>query len=214
MGLLAALGCASGDPHSNVGGQTGEESFGCLTTSTETLPLSETTRLGFSGDDMLALVQGESTATFTWSDSSQTLATVSVTVTDSTVEIRDNEWKAPQDGREIGTPDCEDTLAVEAELTFVTDDGAFDESFDVVLVSETQDRVQVYVAYEVTDIEGNYEVTEVNTTERRVRLFWTLTFDAQGLSGSIDGQAEDVAGNSPDGTVSAEGFDIGMFGEE
>lgn len=211
--LLVVLGCSSADPH-GLGGQTGEESFGCLTASTETAPLEQTTRLGFSGNDVLAVIPPESTSTFTWSDASETTVMVSVTVTGSTVEVRDNEWKAPEDGREIGSSDCADAVAIEARLTFATGDGAFDETFDVVLIASTQNLVLAHVEREATELAGSYEVTELDPAGRRVRLFWTFTFDTNGLRGSVDGQAEDLPGDSPDGTVSAEGFDIGTFGEE
>lgn len=211
--LLAGLGCSSGDP-AKLGGQTGEESFGCLTVSTETASLEQTTRLGFSGNDVLTVIPPESTSTFTWSDASETPVTVSVTVTGDTIEVRDNEWKAPTDGREIGSPDCADAVAIEAQLTFSTGDGAFDESFDVVLIASTPDVAHAHVEREAAELSGSYEVTELQPAGRRVRLFWTFTFDTNGSRGSVDGQAEDLPGDSPDGTVSAQGFDIGTFGEE
>lgn len=213
MSIVALVGCSSVDPPA-PGGQTGEESFGCLTVSTETASLGEATRLGFSGSEVLAVVQPENTSTFTWADASETPVTVAVTVTGTTVEVRDNEWKAPDDGREIGSPNCEDAVAIEAQLAFATGDGSFDESFDLVLVASNPDAARAYVERESTELAGSYEVTALDPAGRRVRLFWSFTFDAQGVHGSVDGQAEDLPGDSPDGTVSAEGFDVGTFGED
>lgn len=212
--LSFALAACGSDAVAPPGGQTGEESFGCVTVTEEVVPLAQSTRLGFSGSDMLALVGGERLASLTWSDDTQADLTIETTSSASTAALRDNEWSEPQDGREIGSPDCNDALALDATVRFVTADGSFDERFYATLVASTSDRVLVYIAREADEVAGSYRATDAAPTDGRVRLFWSFEFDSEGVTGTIDGQVETTSSAGPDGTASAQGFDIATFGEE
>jgi hypothetical protein len=214
-GLFIAFGFLGGcmvgsDDH---GGQQGEEAARCDAIATTVLAAGEDSVLGFGGDEMLAVADGTHTSTLTWAKGGTTGVTIEVSNA-ANARFEDMEW-VDEGGTGVEPAlGCPDVVAMDATLAFRTDDGAFDESWDLTLTAPLADAVDFFVDLDLGALNGTYTVTEVDPSQYdAVGAFLQGEFTSSGVSGSVDGQAEGHEGDpdDPDSVVFAENFDIGSF---
>src|SRR5262245_12904233 len=100
--LLAAAGC---------GGQVGEEQVVCEPIRREPLELDQASPLGFTGQQLLDLAAGSSSADVAWADGAATTLTLEVAYA-GTLEFQDREWHDDGAATELGLGDCDDVLEI------------------------------------------------------------------------------------------------------
>jgi hypothetical protein len=196
------------------GGQSGEENVVCEAVDTVVLADGEDSSLGFGGDDLLALAGGEHAGTLAWAKGGETPVLVTVTHQGGEIRFEDREWTDDGSGMEPALGDCPDVVAGDVTLAFATEDGAFDESFELAIESADGAEASFWKELDLDALGGTYEVTEIDPAEYdAVRAFLQGTFDAEGSHGVVDGQAERVEGDpsDPDSTASATAFDIATW---
>jgi len=158
------------------------------------LALDEVSALGFSAADLLVAVGGERAETLTWIDGSGTVG-LALEVLYSGGRVRFVEATpregggdtgfaervidgvpdadTGEGGDDTGIPDdtggegdlCPDAITVEATLSFVTDDGGFDEAIPVTLHAEAADAATLDGEVLVEDLEGTWTSDEYDPSE-------------------------------------------------
>lgn len=191
------------------GGQTGEEGASCDPVATTVLAMTDTSALGFSGADVMAVAGGSHRADLTWQVGGQTPLTVSVTG-DGTVALVDYAIVG-NTGNEAAL-DCEDQLELGVAVTVATDDGGFDESFTAVLGARLADDARVSQLLDLGAMGGTYAVTSEIDQSRfdEVRAWIDMAFDSGGWRGTVSGQGAGTDPNDPD-VAFAESFDIARW---
>jgi hypothetical protein len=207
--LLGMAGCAT----SSRGGQTGEESSHCETIRSTALAATEKSPLGFGGDEVLALTDGARTATLAWAKGGTTTLAVTFTPRGTPAEYLERGYVDTGDGREVAEVGCANGVAIEGVVSFVTTDGAFDETLDAVLVAYDVNDVMWTTELDLAALGGDYTVTEVDPSDHDgVRAFLNVQWNGSGAHGTVEGQAADSPqGNAPNGTVGARSFGIASF---
>lgn len=188
-----ALGCSdvtdTGNPHKDNGGETGGGD--CESTPTP-VELDETSSLGFSAADVIALAGGTHTETLAWlenesvesSGGDPTEVEVRIEFSESARFVDREPKQGGDDSLGEGGPDiayesnCHDRLELEATLTLRTADGALDETVPVTVWAETERLAHA-----------------------------TFSLDADELAGSLEVSVEALPGFEPDGPPKL-GFDV------
>ena len=221
-GSALAIGCGSGDGGSEddeptpPGGQTGEETTGCLPVERDMLAWSERSSLGFSADELLNAVGSESAARLVWSSGGNTpLALAIERAASGSVEFQTRDYVSDDSGlesaTEIGT-ECNDVVAIPVTLSFTTADGAFAEEWPLTLLAESAMRVSAYAQVDVDDLEGSFSVTQVDPSRfARVLASVQLTFTGGAWTGTITGQGIMSGSSDPNSASSASHFAIASF---
>jgi hypothetical protein len=176
------------------GGQSGEEGARCDAVRTVALSDDEDSELGFGADEVRALIDGPHTGTLAWDAGGETGVTLTI---GELAEPRflDQEWVDAGSGTEPAfTGDCPDVIAHDAHVTLVTDDGVFDEAFDVRIDAEAADLAYFYAELDLTALGGTFEFPGAADYDA-VRAFVDATFDGTGSHGALDGQGERVDGD-------------------
>ena len=220
----ALAGCAPGPQGGQIGGEADECGDGVVTP----LDLDAMSPLGFSGADVLALVEGTHTGVLTWSKGGSTEVTVTVAhdggqaryvdLPDS-VSPGDGTSRDPRTG--VLMVGCLDGMVLDAKLGLSTADGAFAESwsttlFAIMLNQGFQDAaidVSAQINLDVDALKGTYQVTEVDPSSfDATPIYVNLTFDAGGVHGKITGDAiENGNADDPESAASATMFDVASF---
>lgn len=193
--LAAAISLLGGcDAMFGDGGQSGEETVVCEAVRTVELTGDEDSELGFGADEVRALIDGAHDGTLVWDAGGQTA--VHLTVSElAGARFLDQEWVDDGSGQEpMLDGDCPDVLAHDAHVTLVTDDGVFDEAFDVQIDAETAELAYFFDELDLTALGGTFEFPDAASYDA-VRAFVDVTFDADGSHGVIDGQGESVDGD-------------------
>jgi hypothetical protein len=156
--------------------------------------LEETTELGFSGADLMALAEGGFDETLTWiEDGSTTPVHVSVGYAEGEVRYVSSEAVYPDSDEptiDIGI-ECQDYLEVDVSLVITTEDGALDESLELALRSDEGTRVSGSLELDHTQLDGSYEFTLMDPSEYdSVTHFLDVLFEESGCSGELMAQAE------------------------
>jgi hypothetical protein len=194
LSLLVACSVSQGENEDDTGTHEGRpDSLECSDTST-TLASDEASVLGFSADEVLAVMAGPVDAAGTWSaDDSAVLVTLSVVAAgDAVFHEREpvEDTGVPDDtGFEMGAPDdgCPDWVEIPVQLALTTDDGAFDET--VVGSVLAMDTASLWVSADLdwTALTGTFTFTEIDPAE------WdqvTLSVSAGWVDGSPTGQVD------------------------
>lgn len=213
--VLIATGCGSAsDVDAGDIPDTEPAWTGCGVVDEVALGLDAVSPLGFSGDDLLLWAEGRHTTTLSWSVGGTTGLSLDVVYDGLGARFLEVAWRA-QEGTEKAIPaDCTDRLVVGARIDVVTDDGAFDESFDAELGGTQGDTASFGVTLDPATLGGAYTVREVDPASfDTVRLFVDGRFDALGTAGSVVGQGEGTdSGTDPDGVAFALRFDVATWG--
>src|SRR5262249_26232027 len=159
-------------------GQTGQMDAKCQVKKTDTLAMSDRSPLGFSGKDLLALIQQKRTATLVWKKGGTTEVTLEASSKATTA-------------RYTATDYCGDTLAVDAELAFSTKDGAFNEAWPMTVGATARDSAMAGVDIDTTTLKGSYKITEFDPKAyESSSLGLSLQYEGSGLRGDIIGYAK------------------------
>lgn len=170
-----ALGCSdvtdTGNPHKDNGGET--DGGNCESTPTP-VELDETSSLGFSAADVIALAAGTHTETLAWLENESVNSSggdpteVEVLIEfgeDARFVDREPKMNDGGGGLEEGEPDiayesmCHDRLELDATLTLRTADGALDETVPVVVWAETERLAHAHFSLDADELAGSLEVS-------------------------------------------------------
>lgn len=205
---LVLTGCTNlfGD-----GGQSGEELIRCGSVASAPLADDEASALGFSKADIAALVDGDHDAVLAWEAGGTTPLALSVTLGAASFEdmewIDDNTGDLAEQAMELG---CADVVQIEAAVTFATDDGAFDESWDTSVSAALADSASFWVDLNLAALGGTFVMPDADAYET-VDAFVNGTFDNTGAHGEISGQGTQTEGDGPDGTASATSLPVATW---
>lgn len=181
--LMISLLLACGPRH----GGTGVEGAYCEESATE-LGLDEASPLGFAAASVLAYTSGEQTGIFTWGAGGESDAVVSVAAADS-ARFVDGESVYPDPDAEPIT--CPDRVEIDATVAFATDDGSFDEHWDLALIATDDLALGFSTIIENGTFEGTYDLEEAvyDLDYDHLRARAEGAFDASGGTGSLYGEA-------------------------
>ena len=167
-------------------------------------PFGITPRQAFEG------AQGEHTAELTWEGGDTTALSLVFTTELAEVELVDREPKQGGEGPAIELAHyCDDYFEAKFDVTFSTEDGAFDESFrDMRLRWEKVGGTGVLRANHGLDfdaLQGSYEPKELDPSDydRIVQPSVRIEIADEALSGDITYMAEKQHGDGPNASVSA-----------
>ena len=207
-----------------IGGQTGEETVGCLAVESRNLAWSELSPLGFSADGLLNALGAERETRLEWNDGSSTRLTLTLERSDGSVAFEEREWVESSSGAEpaiaqvggaedeVAPFQCNDVVSLPVTLSFATSDGAFAEQLSFRLLAESTTRATGAVTLDTEELTGSFVVTEVDPAAYdRVLVGFDLTLSSGTWSGRVWGQAIDDGDGSADGTTSARQLAIGTF---
>jgi len=176
----------------------------------------EQTPLGTSAEEMVAEIAAQDDATMTYEgDGSTVAAAIELVRLVGDVRFFDQE---PKDG--VDADQCQDFIQVDAEVSFATDDGAFDEALTGQLHRGAADIEQwlSFSTYErdlaYDELQGSYEVTELDPGDCETLEFgWHVEFAAEGSTGSVGYTCIREVGTTDDGEtiMSASGYEVGSW---
>ncbi len=227
--VLFSLGLAAGCTNGQFGGQVGADGDGgtnseggtCEVKSKKKMGVDETTALGFTGAQVIALAQGSHAASLTWASNQTSVElvpaagkstiTFDVKADEGTLELMDLEPKEGAGGMENALSEdepCKDELRFTANVHVKSDNGAFDDDFEAVFRASAARLVETSIELSPGKLEGSFDVTVVtpeNAQSIQNRL--ELGFLPGSVSGTISGMVEASDGAS----VSATGLEFGHF---
>lgn len=223
LSLLPALilGCTSPDPEPTPKDHADEAMGGCDEISSP-LTADEVTALGFAADEVLPMLEGAREADFVWArDGSATGLALALTPTGTYRYVESEPTQSAGGGPEpaLAVEYCVDRVEIEAVLTFVTEDGSFDESLDIALSAEDAGYVSAFVRLDPASLSGTYDLDEdIALLEPDLdgiaekTLFVDLRWSADHMEFSVTAQItgeEECAGHSGDCAVWASRLDVG-----
>jgi hypothetical protein len=185
--VVSAAAVLSGCPRNDVEG----DGPTCEDTPT-VIALDDDTALGFSANALVALAVTPSpfAAELVYARGGSTPLTL-VVQDPGEARFVDSVAVYPDDGvtPAIGI-ECHDRLEVDANATFVSGDGAFNEAFAVVLRSEAVDAVTMNASLDPLALQGTYDVSlDVPEPDlaafEEVSLPIDVAFDSDGSSGTV-----------------------------
>ena len=202
--LLTSLGM-SGCIFDTIAKEDGPYGPTCVDDSAE-IALDDSSALGFSANDMLALAGGERTDSFVYaSDGHSTPLTINVStvattarlVISTTVWPEDTGGEEPMYSPEMDTASsgddawCPDHIEIDASVDFATEDGAFDEHWSVELYGSGAGITSFGLALDPHGLGGSYDMEAALEGEDydSLDLSAYAVFDADGSWGAIDGDA-------------------------
>jgi len=190
------------------GGQTGDEEARCEVATSTALGLDDDSPLGFGPADVLAYAGGVHTGPLAWEVGGTTEVTLDAAQSGEIAYV-EYEW-VDHSGQDIATIGCENQVEIDVTLGFSTADGAFDETIDTRIVAGVADRATLFVALDLDDLTGTYEVTtETDTSDfDAVSAFLSTEFAPTSWSGVVEGQGEGTDGSGSDDTAFAQSFGI------
>jgi hypothetical protein len=197
------------------GGQTGEETVGCLPVEGDTRALawSERSALGFSADEVLRTLGSSQEVRLTYQDGSTTTLQMEIERRDDGVEFQNREWQDDGSGRELAmSGECNDAVVIPVTLSFSTNDGAFDESWPLELAVETATEATVFSVVNLDTLEGDFALDEAETSGLvNVQAFISLALTGDDWSGDLSGQGTRSSGSGPNSSASSQAIPIATF---
>jgi hypothetical protein len=218
LAIAAAAGCAS----ESMGGQTGEEGSGCVPVQSTALASDERSALGVSAEQVVAGLGAEHRGQLTYDDGTATPVRIAFAYAGGEIafvehELRD-EQRQERDGEVGAEPalepaaECQDLLRVAGTLDFETEDGAFDETWNVHLDADSPTTASVLHEIDLDALHGSFQVTQLDPDEwGEVDAFLSVRFRDGAPSGSLFLQAISGGGSNPNDSVSAQHFAIASF---
>lgn len=188
-----------------VGGQSGEEQFGCVTVGSTNLSHDETSTLGFSGDALIASLPSALAEPLTWGDDTTTDVSLEIAYDDGAVRLLDRELT---DSSTTAALECSDRLEVVATLAIQTTDGRFNEMWQVPIQATALGSATVLLELEPDSFSGTLDVASFQTRSyEHVTVLVSLIISGDAIHGSIEGLGTLTDG----GTARQDGFSIATF---
>ena len=196
--------------------------FGCPGTKADNYPVcvetptsltaDEVSPGGFSANDLLTLAAGARSDTLAWSDGTTTPLALSVTSDGEGAQWIDSVADYTGVSIDIGIL-CTPRLEVPATVSFVTDNGAFDEAFDTALVGTDAASAGFTIDLVDASLAGTFDPTDWPTTEYdTLDMALSGTFDASGDTGVIAGSTIlDEGCDSDVCSASSESLDVATW---
>lgn len=193
-----------------------EEDLGayCEDTPTE-LAMDEASPAGFTPDSLVAVFGGTWAETLTLAEGAGDVALTLTVGEPTSARWVDSEAVYPEDGNAIGV-ECVDRVEVDAPLSFVTADGAFDEAWSAVFSSEDGLAARFGRDFEAGAIGGSFDLAALIAEQGGVdgKLFIDGDFDAAGARGTVSAQVEgEEACSGDECSVWAANVPVGTWGE-
>ncbi len=213
--LMAAGGCSNEDDTNAMG-----QGSGCVDTTVEVVA-DQVTDLGFSAEDILGFASGEFQDTFAYTAGGTTNLTLNVAL-DGTL-VRYVESEPDLSGEETGlgmAPVCEDRLEIDVTVTFVTEDGMFNETWDATLIATSADAAWFNLEVDPDGLQGAYTLEPPEgASENDVGVIVvSASFDPSGTQGTVSAQFSGSSEDTEEGEGVAWSYvvDIGQWpaGEE
>jgi len=184
IGLAVGVACSNGkDP-------TAELPY-CEDEATPST-LEEVSPLGFSGSDILAFAAGTSEATFVWErrEVADTTLSLAIAEIDGARFVRSTAVY-PEDG-EYAAIDviCDDRLEIDVSVDVETADGAFDESWQGILVALDADAASTSQVLDPDALGGSYDMdADIDVPDYDDRSLWVeIQLTGEGTRGEVRGQ--------------------------
>lgn len=208
------LGCAAEEEEQPAPppGQIGGEPYACEPKAVQTLAIDETSPLGFSAADILGFAQGTHDAGFVWDAGGSTPMTLTVPAP-SEVRFADLGLPPVGDPQLYGEIGCANHVELDVIVTLATGDGAFAETFDVILIAASTSRAAFSESVAPEAISGSYVFDErdPSTYDKVDFLTFNAMLDPTGANGDVNALLSHAASPGNDGVVSAENVTIGTF---
>jgi hypothetical protein len=209
---LLALGCSG--VQSNAGGQTGEEQSPCWTELTP-LGLDQESPLGFSPQDSLALAQGTHSATLHWLPSTQYPygpesgdSELSVSVT-----ALGRARFATRGDQRFDDLLCLPSVLSDVRVSFESAAGAFDETFDGLLIASDANVGTLSASLLGRHIAGSFAFEPATLAGQRLaQINLNVTFRAQAFSGTIAAMLETATTPGSNSSASARELPLACWG--
>jgi hypothetical protein len=205
--IFAAVGCGA-----QAGGQTGEETDGGCVFAISALTLQQPSPLGFSAGEVLALAEGEQSASFSWLQSpgvaygpESGVGQVSL----RTTAIAPAKFARVDAQRSLAH--CVDHVTIPVSIALVTAGGALDESFTADLIATTPDEGVVSALVRSSVLRGAFAFDPDTLSGRRfTRLEVNLRFRSAGSAGYLVAGIE--SGDQAGGSASFQPLPLACWG--
>lgn len=173
--LMIAAGCGS---------QVGEEDGGgrglCGSAKSRQLTATDASPIGFSAQQVLDVVSGQKTAPLGW-EGSRTVATVNVTYLGGAIRFHEQALEAARG--------CDKNLEIPVQIRFVTQDGAFNETWNQAIFAREAGAATTSRALD--EVAGTYRIQTFTPpgTWKDIKSSISLRLTDM-VAGSITGSAE------------------------
>lgn len=207
----AGAGCTGAEPPLD-GGQIGAEDGTCEVVDTQPLGRDEVSALGFAAGAVLDYAAGEHADALVWAAGGSTPLVLTVTET-ADIAFLTREARSGDGGGTVATemaPWCPNVVSMGVAVGLRTDDGAFDEAWDLELLADTADLASASVALD--DVAGTFDPWDYAPDDAdfdAVRAWLDVTFTAAGPYGAVSGLGEGTDGD----TAYAQALPIATFGQ-
>lgn len=188
-----------------------EANFDSCDETRTTLTRDEVSSLGFSAGQLLDSMSNALEVPFLWTSGSQTTLHLQVAYSDGIINFVDAEPKPSEEGTytDGAAAICDDYVEVGVTLSFKTDDGAFDESFDLKLQSFDGLSATFGVDLLPDSLNGSYELTIENPEQYdEVTAYLNGSISGTSSAGKLYEQGSKVDGE----TASATAYDAATWG--
>jgi hypothetical protein len=192
-----------------------EDAWNPCTATTTVVSFDEVTALGFSAEELMAVVGGPRAEVFEWYSSGDTTdLTLELSYTGGEVRFVDQE---PREGADTGAiyeaaaadldtdeprdtgpadtgpfdtgdggVECPDSLSMDLTLVFATADGSFDESVDALLYADSLDGARASAEAAFDDLVGAYVPTDPTLVPEEWDTFG-VTWDVEVFADATEG---------------------------
>ena len=185
--------------------QDGQEanSSSCEETRTA-LTRDEVSTLGFSVGSLVDTIAGERMIPFNWEDGSSTTLHIQVVYSDGIMNFVDAEPSetSGQEYTDAPAAICDDYVEVGVALSFKTDDGAFDETWQLNVTSLEGTIAGFNVDIDPETLHGTYDFTYVNPTDfDEVIAYMSGQISANSSTGTLYEQGSKTDGDTASATA-------------
>ncbi len=172
IGVMSA-GCTTGQIGGEVGADENDGTDSCEVVGTNSVVGSETTNLGFSANEIIDQVVGTHQTGLAWAQSEsldelmvtpeagESAVTLDIVVDDSSARLLDREPRSiVGDGEGLTTASayCPDTLAFDAAVTITSENGAFDDTFEVTFFARSSLLATATIELHPEQTAGRFDV--------------------------------------------------------
>ncbi len=178
------------------------------------IAFDEATPLGFTADEVLALVPMDESSVLLYSDGTSTDLQLGFAPAEGAYFV-DSEAVYPEGGEQMDIAViCEDRVEIEGMFAFATADGAFAESFASVL-SATAERVSIRQEIDLDNLNGTFDLVPFVDAEDydTLKAWIDVSYSEGASSGAVSGQAsgQEECADGEECTAWAENVDVATW---